>query len=83
MGAAICWMSSLQACVTLSTAEAEMVALSKGAQEVIWLRRFIGELLGQEITVPTNLLCDNMATLHMIDKRVYHARTKHIKLRQN
>ena len=83
MGAAICWNSSLQACVTLSTAESEMVALSKGAQEVIWLRRFIGELMGGKITVPTKIYCDNQATLQLIDNRVHHSRTKHIALRQN
>ena len=83
MGAAICWNSSLQACVTLSTAESEMVALSKGAQEVIWLRRFIGELMGGKITVPTKIYCDNQATLQLIDNRVHHSRTKHNALRQN
>ena len=83
MGAAICWMSSLQACVTLSTAEAEMVALSKAAQEAIWLRRFLGELMRKEISIPTTLHCDNLATLALVDNRVHHARTKHIMLRQN
>ena len=83
MGAAICWMSILQACVTLSTAEAEMTAMSKMAQEVIWVRRFISELLGADIKVPTTIHCDNTAALALVDNRVHHARTKHIKLRQN
>ena len=83
MGAAISWASQLQACVTLSTAEAEMVALSKLSQEVIWLRRFIEEIFAYDIEVPTKIYCDNQATRKLIDNRVHHARTKHIKLRQN
>ena len=83
MGAAIAWGASLQACVTLSTAEAEMVALCKLTQEVMWMRRFISELMGYELEFKSDLHCDNQATLKLVDKRVHHARTKHIKLRQN
>ena len=83
MGAAISWASQLQACVTLSTAEAEMVALSKAAQEVIWLRRFVSELLGGEFTVPSTIDVDNNATLDLVDNRTHHSRTKHINLRRN
>ena len=81
MGAAIIWMSMLQACVTLSVAEAEMVAMSKAAQELIWLRRFLSELLGEDITSPSCIWCDNQAALALVDNRVHHARTTHIKLR--
>ena len=83
MGAAISWMSVMQVCVTLSSAEAEMVAMTKIAQETIWFRRFIEEIMGDSIKVPTKLLCDNQAALALVDNRVHHARTKHIKLRQN
>ena len=83
MGAAISWMSVMQVCVTLSSAEAEMVAMTKMAQETIWFRRFIEEIMGDSIKVPTKLLCDNQAALALVDNRVHHARTKHIKLRQN
>ena len=83
MGAAISWGSTLQACVTLSTAEAEMVALTKGAQDVIWLRRFISELCGSDIKVPSPIYCDNRATLALLENRQFHSRTKHIALREN
>ena len=83
MGAAISWSSTLQACVTLSTAEAEMVALTKGAQDVIWLRRFISELCGSDIKVPSPIYCDNRATLALLENRQFHSRTKHIALREN
>ena len=83
MGASISWSSRLQACVTLSTAEAEMVAMSKATQEVIWLRRFIAELMGGKIPVPSEVHCDNRASLLLVDNRVHHSRTKHISLREN
>ena len=82
MGAAVCWSAALQACVTLSTAEAEMVALSKAAQEVVWFRRLMYDLREEDLP-PSLIYCDNNATLGLIKNRVHHSRTKHIKLRQN
>ena len=35
-GAAVSWVSSTQRCVTLSTAEAEYVALGEGVQEALF-----------------------------------------------
>ena len=83
MGAAISWMSAMQACVTLSTAESEMVAMCKAAQEIIWTRRFITELSGKKFPAATRVFCDNRASLSLVKNRVHHARTKHIKLREN
>ena len=52
-----------------------MVALSKAAQEVIWLRRFVSELLGGEFTVPSTIDVDNNATLDLVDNRTHHSRS--------
>uniref|UniRef100_A0A1X7VKA3 Reverse transcriptase Ty1/copia-type domain-containing protein n=1 Tax=Amphimedon queenslandica TaxID=400682 RepID=A0A1X7VKA3_AMPQE len=38
-GTAVSWRSRKQTCMALSTAEAEYIALSKAAQEGIWLRQ--------------------------------------------
>ena len=43
-GAAISWASRLQHCVALSSAEAEYLALSEGAREMIWLQRLLSDL---------------------------------------
>ena len=32
---------------------------------------------------PTNIYCDNQATLQLVDHRIHHSRTKHIRLRGN
>jgi len=43
-GAPVSWRSKKQTCVTLSTAEAEYVALSQAIQEVTWLRELFKDL---------------------------------------
>ena len=43
-GGAVTRRSKKQSCVALSTAEAEYMALSSAAQEVIWLRQLTTEL---------------------------------------
>jgi hypothetical protein len=82
MGAAINWGSFLQACVTLSVAEAELVALTKGSQDVIWHRHLFEEL-GYDMSEATTQWLDSQAALDLIRNRRNHARTKHIRLRQN
>ena len=53
-------------------------------QECIWLRRYLGELIGGDaIREPTKIYVDNQATLQLVDNRVHHSRTKHIQLREN
>ena len=43
-GCAVSWKASLQATVTLSTTEAEYMAISKTCKEAIWLRGLYSEL---------------------------------------
>ena len=43
-GAAISWRSEKQACVALSTAEAEYIALASAAQEAVWVRQLLADL---------------------------------------
>ena len=40
-GAAISWRSKKQACVTLSSEEAEYIALASAAQEAVWVRQLL------------------------------------------
>ena len=43
-GGVISWCSKKENIVTLSTSEAEYVALSHATQEAIWIRKLIGEI---------------------------------------
>ena len=47
-GAALSWQATLQESVSLSTAEAELIALSKCTQETIFLRRILVEIFGRD-----------------------------------
>ncbi|XP_060190804.1 secreted RxLR effector protein 161-like [Lycium barbarum] len=42
---AVSWSSKKQSCRSLSTMEAEYVALASAAQETVWLKRFLEHLL--------------------------------------
>ena len=42
-GSTISWSSKRQSCVTISSTEAEYVALSHATQEIVWLRRLLSK----------------------------------------
>jgi hypothetical protein len=42
---AVSWTSQLQKTTALSTTEAEIIAASEGAKELVWLKHFLSELL--------------------------------------
>ncbi|KAL0852111.1 hypothetical protein ABMA28_000351 [Loxostege sticticalis] len=64
-GGAISWLSKRQQSVSISTTEAEIVAASEDARELVWLQRIFRQLTDVE-EVPILL---------------FHKRTKHIRIR--
>jgi len=76
-GGAISWSSKRQPIVTLSTTEAEYVALTHAAKEAIWLRAVVGEIINA-ISEPTPIFCDNNGAKALAKDDTFHARTKHI-----
>jgi hypothetical protein len=80
-GGAISWSAKKQPIVTLSTAEAEYVALTHAARELVWIRNLISELL-QPFKLPTILFADNRSSILIAQSpNTFHPRTKHIALR--
>lgn len=79
-GAAIAWSSKRQPIVTLSTTEAEFVAATACACQVLWLRR-IFEHIGLAQKEGTVINCDNMSTIKLSKNPVMHQRSKHIDVR--
>lgn len=73
----IAWSSKKQRTVALSTTEAEYIALTEGAKQVIWLRRFLQDL-NFEQSQPTSMRSDNLGAITLSHDATYHARTKHI-----
>lgn len=78
-GGAVSWRSKLQPTVALSSTEAEYRAITEAGQELIWLRTMLKKL-GYEDSNPTVLQSDNMGAIHLTNKTIFHARTKHIEI---
>ena len=82
-GAAISWQTKLQKVVTLSSTEAEYVALSSAVQEVLYLQKIFADLsLPQESVL---VFEDNQSTIKLAQNpsRQFSARTKHIDIKHN
>jgi len=79
-GAALAWVSEKQNCIALSTCEAELIALSRLVQEVVYIRKLIRSFSGKEL-LPTITFCDNKGALDLVANNKTHKRTKHIELR--
>jgi hypothetical protein len=73
---AISWSSKRQSLVTLSTTEAEYVAASSAAREIVWVTALLHELGINIGTVP--LHCDNQGAIDLGKLVRYRPRTKHI-----
>ena len=73
------WQSRLQKVVSLSTIEAEYMAVVEAGKELIWMRDFLSELgMKQEKFL---LHCDNQSVIHLAKNVADHSHTKHIQRR--
>jgi hypothetical protein len=79
-GGAIAWSSKQQGVVALSSCEAEYIAVTHAAKEVLWLRSLSQEL-GFEQGAATSIYCDNQGTVACTHDPQHHSRMKHIDIR--
>ena len=63
--------------MTLSSTEAEYVALCEATTEVVWLRRLLREI-GFPQSEPTIMYEDNKSCIDMVHSRSRHQASKHI-----
>ena len=83
-GSVVSWKSKKQSCVALSTAEAEYMSLASAAQEAIWMRRLINDIMNDEdnkSTKATIIYEDNQSAISMSRNPQYHGRAKHIDIK--
>ena len=76
----VSWDSKKQPIVSLSSAEAEYVAATSAACQVLWMRRVL-KYLSQNHQEPTTIFCDNNSTIALSKNHMFHKRTKHIDTR--
>jgi hypothetical protein len=75
-GGPICWKSTLQSIVAMSTTEAEYMAVAEAAKEALWLKGLVKELGLNQGGVQMH--CDSQSAIYLAKNQVYHARTKHM-----
>ena len=76
----ISWSSKRQELVSLSTAEAEYIAIVHACKEAIWINNVILELLRTEPR-PLEIYCDNQSAIALAKTEGFNPRTKHIDIR--
>jgi hypothetical protein len=75
-GGAVMWHSVKQPIVTLSSAEAELTALTTVVKDVMWLRKICMDLdLPQKEATP--VYCDNIAAMQIAEDSSIKRKTKH------
>jgi len=77
----ILWHSKKQACVALSTAEAEYIAVGSCCAQILWIKQQLEDFGLKMSKVP--LLCNNTSAINLTKNHIQHSRTKHIEVRHH
>lgn len=80
-GGPISHSSKLQPTVSLSSCEAEYMALVETAKEAVWCARFLAELGYRKGESPVLLRADNQGSISLSKNPEFHKRTKHIEIK--
>lgn len=79
-GGAISWKSKKQPTVSLSTMEAEYIALSEVSKE--YLKRLLSHMQFYNlIENPVRVFCDSQSAIELAKNAVFHKRSKHIDIK--
>jgi hypothetical protein len=81
-GGAVTWSSKRQATVALSTVEAEYVAMSRCAQQMIWMHTWLEEVR-VEHDVPGVIKGDSRGAIALVKNTKDHGKVKHIDIRHH
>jgi len=76
-GNAVAWRSKAQRNVTLSSSEAECVAVSEVCAEVMFVKQVI-EFLNIKLELPIKILMDNVGAMFLTENQSMSQRTRHI-----
>ena len=76
--APICWGSRKQKCVALSSCEAEIVALSEAAKDVVFFRKLVSGIDRSAVDGPTDLYTDSKSGRDLSYNPEQHQKTKQL-----
>ncbi|UYV61328.1 hypothetical protein LAZ67_1004381 [Cordylochernes scorpioides] len=78
----VIWKTSKQKCVSLSTMEAEYLALSQTTKEAVWIATILKELkFLTNFAFPLIIHCDNRSAIDFSKNNAENNRSKHIDIR--
>jgi hypothetical protein len=80
LGVAVVWKSKAQRSVTLSSSEAEYVALSEAAKEIKFVVLILLSM-GIRVKLPVIVRVDNVGAIFMTENTATTGRTKHVDIR--
>ena len=80
-GAPVSMKSGQQLSTTLSSAEAELVAGTSCAQDMLYVKRTL-ESMGLAVTLPMMLYIDNKGTVDLANNWTVSGRTRHVEIKQ-
>jgi hypothetical protein len=81
-GGAVSWSSKRQATVALSTVEAEYVAMSRCAQQMVWMHHWLDEVEIKH-SLPGVIKGDNRGAIALTKNTKNHGKVKHIDMRHH
>jgi hypothetical protein len=81
-GGAVTWSSKRQATVALSTVEAEYVAMSRSAQQMVWMQTWLDEV-EIEHEMPGIIKGDSRGAIALAKNTKDHGKVKHIDIRHH
>jgi hypothetical protein len=75
----ISWSAKKQPIISLSSTEAEYVALTHTSKDISWIHKILKEFsFFHSLSLPSTLYCDNQGTICLSKDSTFHGRTKHI-----
>jgi hypothetical protein len=77
----VSWISNKQSIVTHSSSEAEYVAASDTAREIVWMRSFLEDIGYKQQT--STLFVDSSVAMQMATTEGHHDRSKHINVKHH
>ena len=75
----VTWMSKKQNFVSLSTVEAEYIAVGSCCSYLLWMEKLLSDYgISQDTMI---VYCDNSSTIDISKNPIEHSKTKYIKIR--